>query len=88
MASQIYFSKELRLLTLRQTVQEVREGVNVADKFGNWMVFVARTVLLTMAGMAMREEEFEEMEREMRIAVSEEGIAVDYESPKRVKRDF
>ena len=62
--------------------------MNVADKFGNWMVFVARTVLLTMAGMAMREEEFEEMEREMRIAVSEEGIAVDYESPKRVKRDF
>jgi hypothetical protein len=52
----VYFSQKMRFLTLRATNSELREGVNVADKFAAFIEAFSANLFLTLAGMAHKDE--------------------------------
>jgi hypothetical protein len=52
----VYFSQKMRFLTLRATNSELREGVNVADKFAALIEAFSANLFFTLAGMAHQDE--------------------------------
>lgn len=51
LASQLYFSKQLKFINMKQIRAEVRTNINVKDKFASLVIFLTRNAFLTLAGI-------------------------------------
>lgn len=51
LASQLYFSNQLKFINMKEKRSEVRPNINVKDKFASLVIFLARNAFLTLAGM-------------------------------------
>lgn len=51
----LYFSNMLKFLTLKEAKLDLKDTVDVADKFATLAVHLSRNLFLNLAGMAQRE---------------------------------
>lgn len=81
----LYFSGNLKYLSLREVKCEIKEGVSVADKFATLIIHLSRNIFLNLSGIAQRPEEAEEISNELSLNLIEDGLS---ERPsKRIKTD-
>lgn len=59
-ASQLYFSNKLRFINLRESRAEVKNNINLKDKFSSLAILLSRNLFLTIAGMSQSSADFEE----------------------------
>lgn len=51
MASQLYFSSQLKFINMKEVRADVRTDIDIVDKFASLVMFLARNAFLTLAGM-------------------------------------
>jgi hypothetical protein len=50
----LYFSNKIKFLTLRETKLDLKDNINLADKFATLAVHLSRNLFLNLAGVAQR----------------------------------
>lgn len=57
LAPQLYFSKELKYISLKEIRGEIKSNINIVDKFASLIILISRNVFLTLAGISQNERD-------------------------------